>query len=283
MELQKIGETPEIGFNKYKFLKSLELDDLTEIEINQISEYESRNTVTEEQLAMRKRYVEKAYFEPELKEIVLDKKWFWNQFLINYKILNSKDFIQNPETIDNIKAVMYYFLKDENFFLCSNLNVLSRPSFDKGLLIVGSFGNGKTSIMLAIEKTLRGLKGFHFRSFNANEVVKMFESIKNDNYAIDLSRKDFDNKMTRGDVYFDDLKTERDASNFGKVNLFKEILEMRSQKNNKTYVTMNYKQGFDNDIEKAIDEIAERYGDRVYDRVYQMFNIIEFKGKSQRL
>lgn len=276
---QKIGNET-IGYNRYKFLKSLLFDDLTDVEKEDIRLYEERNEVTAEQIKFKKDYVEKITAPEVMIDFKISKEWLWKNFLVNYKELNGKDFIQTDETLENIKAIMYYFLKDDNFFFCKNVNPLSKPSFEKGLLIVGSYGNGKTSVMTAIEKTLKGIKGYNFKTYNTKEVVKMFESITVES---ELSKRDFDNKMNYGIKMFDDLKSERDASNFGKVNLLAEILEIRYLNKKLTYATMNFKQGFEGDLEKAVDEIAEKYGDRVYDRVYEMFNIIEFKGKSFRI
>lgn len=278
-QLKKIG-SETIGFNRYKFLKGLLFDDLTDIEKEEIRLYEERHGVTPEQLKFKKDYIERITTPEATIEFQITKKWLWNNFLLNYKEINRKDFIQTPETLENIKAIMFYFLKDEKFFECVNVNPLSKPSFDKGLLLVGNYGNGKTSVMTAIEKTLKGIKGYHFRTYNTKEVVKLFESITAES---ELTKRDFDNKMNYGVKLFDDLKAERDASNFGKVNLISEILEIRYVNKMKTHATMNYKQGFAGDVEKAVDEIAEKYGDRVYDRMYEMFNIVEFKGKSFRI
>jgi len=276
---QKIGNET-IGYNRYRFLKSLLVDDLTEIEAEEIRLYEEKNNVTPEQIQFKKDYVKKITEETPLIEFKISKKWLWENFLINYKELNQKDFIQTTETLDNVKAIFYYFLKDENFFFCENVNALSKPSFDKGLLLVGSYGNGKTSVMKAIEKTLQGIKGYNFKIYNTKEVVKIFEGITIDS---EFTKRDFDAKFNFGVKLFDDLKAEREASNFGKVNLISEILEIRYVNKMKTHGTMNYKQGFEGDIEKAVDEIAEKYGDRVYDRLYEMFNIVEFKGKCELL
>lgn len=275
----KIGSEP-IGRHKYNHLKSIVESELTPEQKEQIEFYESRFSTSEDTSELKKEYSERIFKESEVKEIVLTKKWLWLNFLKNFEELTGKEFEQNENSIENVKVVMYYFLKDEKFFKCENLIDISFPSFTKGLLIVGNYGNGKTSIMNAIQKTLYGIKGYTFRSYNSNEVVKLFESINNENF--EMNRKDFDQKMCNGDVYFDDLKTEREASNYGKVNLFKEIIELRSSKNFKTYGTCNFDPKHPNDIVRAVDEFALKYGERVYDRIFQMFNIIEFKGKSFR-
>lgn len=276
---QKIG-SQIIGFNRYKFLKSLEHESLTDIELKEIEEYENKNEVTPEQIQFKKDYVNKIKEEIPLVEFKITKKWLWESFLENYKIVNGKDFIQNEETLFNVKPIFYYFLKDENFIFCENVNPLSKPSFEKGLLLVGGYGNGKTSIMKTFEKIFLNIKGFNFKIYNTKEVVKIFEGITAES---EFTKRDFDTKMNQGTKLFDDLKAERDASNFGKVNLISEILEIRYLNKRLTHATMNYKEGFDGDIVASVDEIALKYGDRVYDRVYEMFNIIEFKGKSFRV
>lgn len=272
----------EVGFNRYRFLKNLDFETLTEDERKEIEIYEAKHQVTPEQLAFRKSYIEKVTNKEPEKVFVFTKKILWTLFLEKYKEVNGKEFIQTPEAMSNVKTLFYYFLKEDEFFKCENLSYITKPDFSKGLLIVGGYGNGKTSVMKTFEAIFKGIKNYHFTSHNANDVVKMFEKIKSDEFGIDLTRKDFDRKMNLGSVYFDDVKTEREASNFGKVNLFKEILEIRSAKTYKTYITCNFKEGFPNNLEKALDEFSTKYGERVYDRIYDMFNIIEFKGKSFR-
>lgn len=126
-----------------------------------------------------------------------------------------------------------------------------------------------------------------FKGYTANEVVGMFEKCNDD-----ASKKDFERKMNFGSRYFDDIKTERIASNYGKVNIFKDIFETRYNNRiqtvndktiiNKTFATCNYKDGYEGNLEVAVDEFLEKYGGRVYDRLFEMYNIIEFKGKSFR-
>lgn len=279
---KKANRTETADFNRYKFLKSLSQDELNTQELKFIQDYESSNDVSQAMFEFKKTYIERNEFQPVEVDMQLAKKWLWDNFLVNFKLINGKEFIQTPESISNIKVIMLYFLKSPDFFKCENLSRLSEPSFEKGLLIVGDYGNGKTSSMMALQKTLQNIKGYHFRAYNANEVVQLFEQIKNENYTFDLSRKDFDHKMNQGDIYFDDVKTEREASNYGKVNLFREIFELRSRGRRKTYITCNYKKGKPGDLAAAIDEFDEKYGERVYDRIFEKFNIIEFNGKSFR-
>lgn len=278
----EIDSSNVIGYNRYSFLKTLDPDDLTEDEILKMKAYEEIHEPNETQKENLKVYLKKVREpEPEI-EFIFDKKTLWREFKIEFKNLNGVDFIETKESLENIKSLFYYFLKDESFFFCENVSPISKPSFDKGLLIMGDFGNGKTSVMLTFEKIFKKHKNYNFNSYTANEVVGIFESIGK-NTDLDLTKADFDKKMYFGKRYFDDVKTEREGSNFGKVNLFKDIFENREKNNALTHVTCNFKDRFPNDVEQGLNEFEEKYGGRVYDRIFKMFNIIIFNGKSQRL
>ena len=272
----------DFGFNRYNFLKSLNQDDLSELEINQMKDFEEIHFQSEEQKENQKIYWQKVRESVVEVEKTFTKKELWNTFLKTFKELHGKEFIYDDEILENIKPIMYYFLKDENFFFCKNLSGLSEPSFDKGILLIGNFGNGKTAVMATFEKIFKGIKSKTFKGYSTNEVVNLFEKINPTSNEQVITRPEFDKMMNTGNRYFDDVKTERHASNFGKMNLMKDILEVREKNNLLTHITCNFKDGFENDIEAGLDEFEEKYGSRLYDRIFKMFNIIEFKGKSFR-
>lgn len=277
-EIGKI-ENSVIGRNKYEHLKSFKYEDLSDEQKKQIEEYENRNrSATPEQIEKTKKYLQGLLVPVEKKAFSISAKELWILFKSNFQITNNKSFEISEFTIKNLEPIIYYFSKDERFFECDNLKKeFSIPSFDKGLLIIGNFGNGKTSIMKVFENIFKGIVGVGFKGYSANEVVTMFEKCSSD-----VDRDEFEKIMWRGTRYFDDLKTERIASNFGKVNIFKEIIEERYNRKSKTYVTCNFKKDFPDDLNAALDEFEDKYEGRVYDRIFEMFNIIEFKGKSFR-
>lgn len=269
-----------IGIRKYEFLKSLNPEELTDTQKIQMEVYKKKNkSATPEQIEKTKKYLQ-GLLEPKVKtEFSINAKKLWELFKANFQEVNKRPFVKiEGVTIKNLEPLIYYFSKDDRFFECENLNKeLSIPSFDKGLLIIGNFGNGKTSTMKVFESIFKRVPEVGFKGFSANEVVTMFEKCSSD-----TDRDEFEQIMWRGTRYFDDLKTERIASNFGKVNIFKEILEERYNRKAKTYVTCNFKKDFPDDLNAAIDEFEDKYEGRVFDRVFEMFNIIEFKGKSFR-
>lgn len=226
-----------------------------------------------------------------------DKANIWRMFNIHFHQVNGKPFVQTPDSLKNIEPIIKYFSKDNTFFECSNLVKLIDgsqlfPSFGKGILVIGDYGNGKTSIFKSLSqgftktteqakkeywKTSRFWNNLRFNSHNSNDVVTEYESIERPEF-----KEDFYKKYSGFRLYFDDFKNEKTASNFGKTEIFREILEKRYDKKSRTFITMNYEPGYPNSLNAALDAIAKRYGEHVYDRIFEMFNIIEFSGKSFR-
>jgi DNA replication protein DnaC len=290
----------EIGKHKYNSI--INKSELTDTEKRQIKKYETDRGLSPEQKAKVAEYFDsiqdKKVELPEYAEASISSLYF--QFKQFYKIENKKEF--KPEAHNGqakILAVtlLYYFFKNKSFYKSPILNKkTSIPDLDKGLLVVGGTGYGKTSTFKALHKMLftgcttpvkfiLDIKGnlqpitrykplFAFST--CNDVVSEYEGL---NTAEE--KKNFWNKYTKGTRYFDDLTTEREASNYGKVNLFQEMFEKRSIDLPKTIATMNY-HNQSGRLEQTLDYLGEKYGFRVHDRLFQMFNIIELKGTSLR-
>ena len=207
---------------------------------------------------------------------------FWNLFLLHYEILNKKKFIVTDDSKKLVFTIAYYFLRKSNFlespliYRYDQCNI----SLDKGLIIVGGFGVGKTTIMKTIVSLIKEISTnyqiYPVRFNNTLEIVEEFEN------SYSNFKNDIINKYSKGFRVFDDVKNEREASNFGKVDLFKEILYKRYEsKNFRTILLCNYDSEYPNDIHQAIESF-ERYGDRNFDRLFEAFNFIELKGTSNR-
>jgi DNA replication protein DnaC len=276
-----------IGWHKYNHLKSFPESTLTEMEIVQVNDFESKHSTRNKPSDKLKNYISNMLSIKEETSFKITPLRLWNVFKHNFSEVTRREWAKNEFTAKNLEVLIYYFSQNEKFFQCDNLSKLSNPSFDKGLLIVGTFGNGKTSVMKTFERIFKNTKGVSFKGYTANEVVTMYEKCSDS-----ILKAEFNAKVNSGSRYFDDVKTERQASNYGKVNLFKDILEIRYnnriiaignvEKFNKTFITMNYKEGYEGDLQSAVNELGELYGGRVYDRLFDMFNIIEFKGPSFR-
>lgn len=301
---QKVFNSGSIGINKYKNLiekrKSFDLFNakypnsdkmvLTELEINQISQYENEFSL----MSQEKKEIVKIEF---IDGIELNKSNLYHGFLQSFKQLNGYDFVINSETIKNLEVILKYFLKDDEFFNCSNLlesidGVDLVPSFKKGLLIVGNYGNGKSTILkcfenlfnhnykIGYEKHWKNLKQWNevrFKIVSCHELVSDFECLPNA-----LEKDVFNKKYSNFKYCFDDIKKEKIASNFGLTNVMQTVLEKRYDRRSLTFLTMNFDDRYPNDTSKALDEIGAKYGNHIYDRLFEMFNIIEFNGKSFR-
>lgn len=259
-----------IGFNKYKYLKSL--SDLSEDDLILIKEYELGQRGGEPDTEFIKSYMAKVNTEPEEKILSLDSWQCWQLFKQGWRLTNKKELELNDDMFSNLQFMNRYFAgQDVNAYL----EPLSEFSSKKGLLIVGDYGNGKSSAMKAYRKAFEYYKGYSFKQFSANDVVEQYEM------CLEVYQKrDFWKRMVSGVIHFDDVLSEDTASNYGKKEIFKDILEKRYDQGLKTYMTINTRKS--GNTKDAIEQLAERYGERVYDRVFEMFNIYLWKGKSYR-
>ena len=221
------------------------------------------------------RNLQKPVFLKTREELTEEK--FRKLFEIVFKNLINKDFIFNENSKEYLDTLINYFYKNEKFYesniLIKNLNT---PSLEKGLLIIGNPGIGKTIILKTFftifdEYCIYNSK-YRFRIKNSKETVLQYES-KEDF----ISNEDFFKSFITGFLMIDDLKAEGEAFKYGRKNLFNDILYLRYENRARTIVTCNYQENYPNDIGKAIEEFGTKYDGRIYDRLFEMFNIIEVK------
>lgn len=244
---------------------------------------------------------------PELKPI--SAKSLYELFKNNFPIVNKKEFDENAnngEAKELVYTLIAYFLQRKSFFkspLLSRKNggsFQSEPSFEKGWAIIGEPGIGKTAIVktfYAIFKyasenplyvkdiegadQLLGRYKLYFKFNSVDEVVKHFEAAnrhdkqKDRDYHLSM----FYRRYELGKNGFDDLLSEDLAKNFGSVDIMKKIMSERYVNRSKTFLTMNY---YGKDVRETLLEFKLRYGDRLYDRFFEDFNIIELQGVTLR-
>lgn len=265
-----------ISEREYNWLKTF--PNLTEEEEKKCKEFEDIKKPR-----VFKRPTPQTKKEPQEK-IEITKALLWRGFKKFYALHNGKSFEETPETIKNIAPVILYFAKDLDFFKQERLlkNIGSTKlnlSFDKGLLIIGDYGNGKTSIMTTLSKLMQNYRipGW-FKSYSSHDLVREFEGLEMPN-----DRTEFYKRHSKHPMYIDDVKKEKMASNFGKVDVIRDILENRYENRAITHITCNYREGDGRqDLEGAMGEFGEKYGGHMFDRLFEMFNIIQFKGSSYR-
>jgi DNA replication protein DnaC len=246
------------------------------------------------------------FLKPKLKPI--DPEYFYGAFVENYKFVAVKEFDESLNDYESrrlARTLVSYFIGNKSFYksplLCKNSDgtFKSQPDLNKGLMIIGSYGIGKTSIIETFHNIFKYARDNAFRIKNkagefeqlrwyeiyfafctTNDVVSEFEGIKrNEHSDEDYVWDQFWKKHTKGFRYYDDVMTEKVASNFGKVELFKQIFEKRYSNRAKTIISLNYE---GDSVDSTLEAFAKRYGERNYDRLFEMYNIIELKGESLR-
>ncbi|WP_028376019.1 hypothetical protein [Leeuwenhoekiella sp. MAR_2009_132] len=292
-DLAKSKSEDLIGRRKYEFFKSLDLDNITEENIAYLEKTCNGMRVSEA-IRLRDAYAAvknpvnfiKETLEPKEKiirePVKLTKEVLWRMFSDSYFANEKVRYSKSLECVENIKPLIYYFIGDEeNFVRCKNVSLVSKPSLDKGLLIIGGYGNGKSSTMNALDSALRK-SNITFRGYSANEVVKMYETCGADPQQNVRDKDEFWKTVLSGVKYFDDVLTERIANNFGKINLFNDIIQERYKKKLRTYISCNFNDEFPEDVNEGLAQFGEKYSSQVYDRLFEMFNVIVFRGKSFR-
>tara|TARA_R110000764_G_scaffold229121_1_gene319888 strand:- start:41 stop:802 length:762 start_codon:yes stop_codon:yes gene_type:complete len=250
-----------ISRKKYNFLKQFP-NTLSENEKAQIYEYENSKIVIKYSIPEEKINTPLAY---------LPYKWLCDEFVKTWEANEKTKLILTEETKPIYRGVTQYFARLEVFE--STKITENIPKLNKGILIIGDYGCGKTSMLKAFKSvgsTLLPDPILWFSKVSCNALVAEFESLNSNNKS---EKKYFFKKYNNAAViYFDDFGTESNASNFGIKNLLKDILEERYDNKKRTLLTSNL----------SLSEIEQKYGKRIFDRLQEMFNIIQMPGKSFR-
>jgi DNA replication protein DnaC len=228
----------------------------------------------------------------ELIELEEKKKQYWNTLvnppvaprytaeqlrarLLQSKTAGGKYFQIDNENKAQVDQICMYFAGDGRFELHGDF------SLSKGLLLMGGLGVGKTHLMsFFINNQVQS-----YVMLRCSDVErKWLEASKEDKDYIDYYSSDIASAVNANPynhevlgICFDDLGRETVPSKrFGEEkNVMSEILLNRYDRKhafNKTHLTTNLNE----------EGIISLYGDRLLDRMVEMFNVIVFEGKSRR-
>jgi len=194
-------------------------------------------------------------------EVLLEYFSHYAQEILN---VTNRKFSMDENNRWVIEGLCVYFSQDSRF---SHINTINENSLGKGLLLIGECGTGKTLISKTIHKMFLKVPKRAFGYVNSNNVVKEYDKKGEDGIL----------KYMTGEWYFDDFGSEDKGKFYGKEQeIFKSILEARYDlfidKGIKTYLSTN--------LDPAA--MKKRYGDRVYSRINEMFNIIIIGGEDRR-
>jgi len=217
----------------------------------------------------------------ELKDskVEITKEHFTEMFLSNYYRQNeNKPFIFDENNIHQFNALLLYFMNDPEFE-----NLAPGFSLDKQLHLVGDYGCGKTSMMTAFQSNPKQ----HFQTIYVPSIIEEFKKAKDEKkfevlglYTeyrnIPYYPGNFFNHKKCG-ICFDDPGKEIMVNNYGENwNLFREIL-LRRHNDKKSF------HGLTHLVTNANKEqMNERYGGDLMDRMKSDFNIILFPNQPSR-
>ena len=175
------------------------------------------------------------------------------------KLMFGKKFKIYREDREIIYKLCLYFIRDKA--RCSRYGI----DIDKGILLSGPVGCGKTSLMKLMKYLVP-----HQRPY---EVLPCRNIVFSFNH---IGYKTIEHYGNSQFFCFDDLGVEPMGRHFGKdCNVIGEILLSRydlfTSHKRKTHATTNFN----------AQELEERYGNRVRSRMRQMFNLVAFDRKSK--
>jgi len=174
------------------------------------------------------------------------------------------------------KYVVEFFISF--FFNHEKLEKLG-GDFRKGIFLYGSYGSGKSLLFEILEYLYQKIKKPILRVKTVNTIRLV------DEYRSELSRlgqlasndQTIYQKMEKGPIHFEDLGAEKKINHYGnQTEVMSDILQLRYSRffktKCKTFITSNL----------TPEQVKKRYGERVYDRMFQMFNFLELNGESRR-
>ena len=244
----------EMGLNEESILFRLsQIDVSTQINRKEVLDAANlRKNWKLEELATRENEAKERVLKCEQMALEYNANKFYSTIKKHFILKNG--FFKD-DNLAFLKVVCYFFSNDARFE-----NELGF-SFNKGLLLYGSAGLGKTEVIKAIAKNPR----FPIKIISILEIA---EKVK-ESGSCELNLNQI--------IMIDDVGTEPDIINhYGtKVNWFKDFIELY-------YLNNNIYSGLVVTSNLGGDELEKKYGYRVRSRIREMFNSILVEGTDLR-
>lgn len=156
---------------------------------------------------------------------------------------------------------------------------LGNPAGKFGFMMTGLYGNGKTTLMMAMCNLINYL--FDSATYNERITIRVVKAKDIARMAIDKERRSEYEKMYYEELLAIDELGEEPAEiiSFGMIYTpIRDLLEERYARQKMTIITTNLVQN----KEKKIFQIKDHYGERVVDRFREMMKILPFHNSSYR-
>lgn len=204
----------------------------------------------------------------------------------NLTTANRFRFNMSAQDALNLLAACYRFavekrcgtlILDENTKCClAHLaTYITRPKPKFGVMFCGTCGNGKTTMLYALQRAINLLHERRHFSF-LDEYFKVGMEIVDVRYILQIANNDvkFDDLRRRDMLAIDDMgKEPAEIMNYGNIlNPVVDIIEHRYQNQLFTAITTNLTSG----------QIRDKYGDRIADRFNEMLELIVFQNITYR-
>lgn len=206
-------------------------------------------------------------FEPSDDNIIRPVRINWTQHtngIVNIAKSFETDFVINETNKEVLKQLLLYFSGSDYF----------NGSLKKGIMLVGNVGTGKSLLFDIFKKyTAEILRINSFQHHTGQDIIDNV-NIKGVEY-LELYNHNYGNPIT---CYIDDIASRNEVVKYygTEVNVMGQLLSIRynvySRYRKLTHITSN----------KYPLELHDVYGERIIDRMNEMFNIIELNGESFR-
>lgn len=181
------------------------------------------------------------------------------------KDFNKNFSIENEPLFSKYKEVYTQLLKD------------GREKEKKGVLLVGSVGSGKSMLMRVMQRLFKDTES-RFKWANSSDLKDMIEEVGVNKI------KEMYGKGLKMDLYIDEIGASLNSNHYGNnVNIISEIISER----NELFVMSGFRTHFSSNIppfsvDLGIKTLSNIYGDRCYDRMVEMCELISWSSKSLR-
>lgn len=217
---------------------------------------------------------------------LIETNWdkdIYSGYMLNYRApkLFKFPFVLDAHNKPVFELLCLYFANDRGFISMAEGMGIKNPSLEKGLLIPGNFGVGKSCLMELFAQNKRQC----FQMINTKDIAEDFrKSTDKEPFGFDKYTDPVQNffndikvfEQPYSGICFDDLGTEDIKNNFGnKVNVMQDIIEMRYAKKHcgiMMHATTNL----------SAQGLTDYYGGRVASRLREITNFIQLPGVDRR-